>query len=591
MPIPQNKVAPSPTTDDVLQNDFKPTVSITAEAWKRATSLPLKQRSAELTTLDDALAAYHKYKTVAALGNLSRVYDAWIVKTSQSKPGSARNPELVSNLGWQIASAKAYAEQQAAVNNANKPKINAALDALQVLAQNAIRRTFLDPQWAKEQESNPDAQAEPQFRKIVSKTESAQARNQAADIADIKKAATAIKKARNKPVEDPVGEFKTAFSQLSEGVEPEELFSGDEASKAFFDAASTVIGTVAAPLKLIKAIMDKVTDAYDASKIKEGRNAFNFDPQIGSGAAFDSLIKLLDRDAQNKTVEIVKAVASLGTLAVPVVGQAIGPAINAIVGVAMRAKLLSLERQEMAQAQKLLNEGKVDAGLFQECPLLGCYFLCLADTAVLLSWSGKNDIYSEDRDASIIALKKDAAPAIQRAREYIRKSGYAVEGTQGLKGLEWEPSWRNNKTEYLAKVLTLTSFLERLSKLTNRDTPPSKKEIVDAYYPLLAFDAASLAELDQTDDNSGDEGNGTENSSSAASTDDVYGNVGEKLAAANEEAGNTPVTPDTGIGRDAYGKSSPLGRTGSGGPYDKDDDKDKAGTKPPDVTDIPTGEI
>lgn len=587
MPKAKNKVAPAPTTDDVLRNNFKQTVSITAEIWKQGTSLRLRTRSPELVALDDALEAYHKYsKNVAALENLSRAYDAWVKKT----PDSQRNPKLVGDLGWQIGSAKAYAEQQAAVNRANNPESNAALDALQLLAQNATRRIFLDPQWAAQQESNPDVQAEPKYRKIISKEDSAEARKHAADIADIKKTAKAIAKARNKPVQDPVGEFKAAFSELSEGVDPDELFSGDEGSKAFFDAAGTVLGAVVSPLLLIKAIVDKVKDAYDISKMKGSRSAFKLDPKAGASAAFDSVITLMDRDAENKTVDIAKAVVGVATFAVPVVGQVIGTAVNSIIGVAMRAKLLSIERQEMAQGQKLLNAGEFD-GLFQECPLLGCYFLCLADTAVLLSWSEKKDIYDKDFIASIKTLKADAEPATKKAREYIRKSSYAVEGTQGLKGLELEARWRKNTMEYLAKALTVSSFLKMLSKLFNRDTQPTKKEIVDAYYPLLAFDAARLAELDQEGDNSGGENNGTQNSATPASADDVYGSLGKALADANAEVGKTPSTPDTGIARDAYGKSSSSGWAGSGDPHDKDDDKndnkDKDKEKGKTETDIP----
>ncbi len=496
MTQPKNKVAPTPITTpitDVLENDFKKTVLTTKDDWVKGTSLgALKTRSDELKALDNALDTYHKqHESVAALGDLRRAFDTWISKT----PNSERNPTLLHDLLAQISSARAYADQQAVVNRANNPESNAALMAYKTLEQLAIKRMFLDPQWAKDNAAKPNPASEPKYRNVVPKTVSAESKKQVADLAALKKVAKSLKKTIQKPDMDPTDTFKTGFGKLCEGVDPAELFSDDAAAKTFFDAAGTVLGAVMEPAKLIAAIGSAVMDAYNASTIKDSRSAFKFDPDAGPSAAFDGLIALMDRDAQNKKVDIATVAAKVAALAVPVAGAVLGASIDALVGIAMRARMLSVERQEMAQAQTLLNQGKVDGNLFQECPLLGCYFLCLADTSVLLNWSHE-DIYSDSFRANIETLRQQAQPAIEKARAYIRSANYVLEGTEGLKGLAWEPALKKNTTEYLSKLFSATSFLKTMSGLFNKsDNLPTQKEIVDAYHPLLTYDAASLANL------------------------------------------------------------------------------------------------
>jgi hypothetical protein len=184
-------------------------------------------------------------------------------------------------------------------------------------------------------------------------------------------------------------------------------------------------------------------------------------------------------------VDVAKSAAVFTANLVPFAGPAVGAAIQTLFEVGVRANRLSIEQAELENARALLDAGKVDAGLFRECPLLGSYFLCMADNSVVLNWASE-DIYDPGFQDNIEALKKKAEPVIEQARQFIRQSKHCLAGTKGFKGLEFDPKWRNNKIEYVSRLLTRASFIKFVCNWFNDPTPV---ENVDAFREFLLLDA------------------------------------------------------------------------------------------------------
>jgi len=160
-------------------------------------------------------------------------------------------------------------------------------------------------------------------------------------------------------------------------------------------------------------------------------------------AAFDALLVLLTREVKSKTGKAgIATVAFTGkALATFADGGAItGPAF------AILEKLAEIfqtiyeyvrDYREREMANDLLGLRALDLGLFDICPLLGCYYLVVQDHSTIINiavgeYGGPNFVFDAER------LIAKVRPVLEQARLYIAASRLELANMEKAKGIAVE---------------------------------------------------------------------------------------------------------------------------------------------------------
>ena len=161
-------------------------------------------------------------------------------------------------------------------------------------------------------------------------------------------------------------------------------------------------------------------------------------------AAFAAMDRLIRHEVNDNLVQGARGITALGSKVVCMFvdgGMASGPAIGIAEGIAkIMQKLYILKR-----SYDYMNAGNicldsyrhghpVSLEIFSESPILGCYFLCNANTSDLLNWL-KVEYGGLEWQTEVEALiKTDVKPIILRANSAIQDSQIKVTGVASNKG-------------------------------------------------------------------------------------------------------------------------------------------------------------
>jgi hypothetical protein len=250
-----------------------------------------------------------------------------------------------------------------------------------------------------------------------------------------------------------------ACQQILGKAPPEELFHMLGASFGqFCTAASTILGAAVAPAKLLA---DIVKFGMAASARYSGASArYMFRPGAPD-AALNAVLQMIDDELKAIAWDAAKQAGSIAGSAF-----AAGPIVSiatSVVDVMVNLKLYVGMLEEIKAANRMLAQKTWGLELFNASPVLGCYFLLMADTSVWINFS-VHDIGSPGWMDTVEAMRKRAEPIREKARELVRNSKIALSGTEGFNGLEWEPSWRNNKLSYLAATASGGGLIGSIKK-------------------------------------------------------------------------------------------------------------------------------
>jgi hypothetical protein len=236
------------------------------------------------------------------------------------------------------------------------------------------------------------------------------------------------------------------------GLDPHDLFQqlGTNFSN-FTKAAGHILSAAVDPGKLLIHITAAAMMVN--KRVVVNRERFMFRAGAAN-AALDCIIRLIDLDLKITGIEMAKDVTSIvagAFQASPLAGAA-----NAIVSILVNLRLYAMMAEEMREGNRLLGQGRYDLELFNASPVLGCYFLIMADTSLWINYSVL-DIGAPHWMDTVEQMAKRAAPVREKARRLIRESRYALSGTEGFKGLQFEPTWRKNKWEFLKRFVNTRS--------------------------------------------------------------------------------------------------------------------------------------
>lgn len=431
-------------------------ITITIDEWLRQTDLgALSRRTEEMRAIDDALRAYHLApgSREAAFVRLKGAFDNWI--RFQQRQGkiwtqSDRNKNgAITRLHDQIT-------LQAAGRSVAGMKDTKDWEARQTILQaerEALSRLFAE-------------------RAMVFKTEAKWARKAQTVGGPALKAGRAIHNlaGQGASLVKP-DDVSSACKQILGQVPPEELFQMMGTSfSAFCSAASTIIGAAVSPVKLLA---DVVKFGMAASTRYNGASARYMFREGAADVSLNAVLQMIDDELIMIAVDAAKQTGSI-------VGSAFGAgpivsAASATIDLMINLKRYRRMAEEVKAANLALSKNTLSLELFNASPVLGCYFLLMADTSVWINFS-VHDIGTPGWMDTVETMRKRAEPIREKARELLRTSKIALSGTEGFNGLEWEPSWRNNKLSYLASGGPLRSLKDKIMK----DSPkgPDKARIV-----------------------------------------------------------------------------------------------------------------
>jgi hypothetical protein len=429
-------------------------ITMTIKEWLDLTDLgPLSRRSDPMRAIDDALRTYHQVPEANKDGAFMRLkssFDQWIAfqqRQGKNWRESDRNKKYkaVEELFNQINLANA--------NRTGPGRTTAEQEAILYVIeneQNALERLFRGHNL--------------EFKRVI--RERADKRKQ-----DI------LREEKIKAVVGPAGKLvraghnmvagtmhiaspdsvKQACTQILGSTPPDTLFHmlGEGSFSTFCSAASGIFGMVASPGALLVDIVKAGMAASTRFTVTGAR--YNFRPGAAD-ASINAVVQMIDDELKAIAIDAAK---QTGSIVASAFGAApIASAASACVDLMVNIKAYRDMMNQVEAGNRALTDRTLSLDLFNTSPVLGCYFLIMADTSVWINFP-MQDIGYPGWKEDVLVMRRRAEPVRDKARELIRKSKIVLEGTEGFNGLEWEPTWRNNKREFFSSGQALVKFKDK----------------------------------------------------------------------------------------------------------------------------------
>lgn len=256
----------------------------------------------------------------------------------------------------------------------------------------------------------------------------------------------------------------TIIEAITGNLEPE---TASEVIKAVFGQsaadfaleAAPIIGVVTSGGKMVMGWVDVARTVASKSDMESRAVVIRKgDPS----AAFSSILLIIDRDikrqAADATIHSVAFTAKgIGVLADG--GAATGQVVGAIESIASLLNLLvdvAIDAKQVSDGNKLLQAENFDITMFNECPILGCYYIVIQDDSTIMDF----DIDNMGRDnwqLEAQRLKIAIRPVIQKASNLIKNSRIEIPGMESAKGVYQASLLNKIKVFYKSKGYGLST--------------------------------------------------------------------------------------------------------------------------------------
>ncbi len=213
---------------------------------------------------------------------------------------------------------------------------------------------------------------------------------------------------------------------------------GTEVFKQLVAEVTPIIGVLWSAKKLAEATKAVVEDARNLYKHGEYRQGFRPGDPL---AAADAIKLIIKRDLGMHSVDLARQATATGAKIAGLFAD-MGTATNAAIGVANTLATLGLKlfalgidiKDMRAGNKRLAKPDTLDASIFAECPILGCYLLTCADTSSVANLFVA-DIGLPGWMDKVEKLKAEKMePLLKIAAEAIEKSNLQLDGLQSNKG-------------------------------------------------------------------------------------------------------------------------------------------------------------
>lgn len=246
--------------------------------------------------------------------------------------------------------------------------------------------------------------------------------------------------------------FNVDLSLIQEIVEELGIELFNSVVEVMADAVPFV-GTTISGGRTLKAWSDVAFDAHKKFKVHRAANAIlPGDPSAAVGALKQMVSREMNADmmtagrltgqtavqatADGLTIAEVGAapVTFGGTALIAAPTALMGPAaalISSTLGLVHHLFLIARDFLERRRVNKRLKSGQgLDSSLFEVCPLVGCYYLTLADTSTILNFKA-HEMAQPSFEAKIIRLRKQVEPVLVQASKVILKHRFVLDGIDG----------------------------------------------------------------------------------------------------------------------------------------------------------------
>jgi len=406
-------------------------ITIPYDEWMRETAVDWTRRTSTTQELDKALKEYHdKGKSQLAGYQLRQAFEKWVCAhpiwwQSDRNRKSAKYPSgIIQALHDQIQLVGSFRYLQQMESGSWE-----SIQAFRKVEKEALKTLF-------------------EGRRLIYRNQKWK-ENVAAAINQLSIPAYSVARAAQNVRVTESG-YRSAVTQAL-GSAPDQLFQHLGVGwDAFVHVMTNILNLATGPAKLLANIVDLILTVRNKSAVR--RERFMFSPGMAD-AALNGLIRLIDRDINVTTVDIGKQVLNIAGAACGGVGAIATTAFTTLVDLQVNMSLYETMRKEMNTGNEMLSHMQTNAqynlDLFNASPLLGCYFIVMASTAIWLNFDVAYvgiDGFMEEQ----ARMYERAEPVRERARKYIRKSKYVLSGTADA---AWELSWKNHKGECLQRLL------------------------------------------------------------------------------------------------------------------------------------------
>ncbi|MEO6832381.1 MAG: hypothetical protein ABI378_08195 [Chitinophagaceae bacterium] len=241
-------------------------------------------------------------------------------------------------------------------------------------------------------------------------------------------------------------QFQSGIEAILNGVPAQqhsqliEMALGSGAADFAMDCAP-IIGTLTSGGKTIWSLLQVIFNQLDGMTLEERRG----DVRPGdASAALAAIIHIIDeeiiRNGKEAAIHGSAFVAKAALLAAMVPGDSIVGAVEGMLMLIHNLYELAKKYKEMNAANDQITAGNIDVTIFNTCPILGCYYVCVQGDFTIMNFDVAN-MGKSNWTQEVLRLKHALEPVKKKAQSFIGSSTIIVEGMEQMQGIYQESMW------------------------------------------------------------------------------------------------------------------------------------------------------
>ncbi|MBS1615022.1 MAG: hypothetical protein JST06_02790 [Bacteroidetes bacterium] len=219
-----------------------------------------------------------------------------------------------------------------------------------------------------------------------------------------------------------------------------EMALGSGAADFAMDCAP-LIGTLTSGGKTAMSLIKMIFNQLDGMEMEERRG----DVRPGdAGAALNAIIRIIDdefvRNGKEAAIHGSAFAAKAALLCAMVPGDSIVGAAEGLLMLIHNLYELAKKYKQMNAANEQIAAGNIDVTIFNTCPILGCYYICVQGDFTIMNFDVAN-MGKANWTQEVMRLKHALQPVKEKAQKFIASSSIIVEGMEKMQGVYQESMW------------------------------------------------------------------------------------------------------------------------------------------------------
>lgn len=184
-----------------------------------------------------------------------------------------------------------------------------------------------------------------------------------------------------------------------------------------------------------------IINQYDLSEMESRRG----DVRPGdAAAALSAITTIIDseitRNGKEAAIHGAAFVAKAAVLCAGAPGEGIIGAAEGLLMLIHNIYELAKQYKQMNAANAQIEVGNINVDIFNTCPILGCYYVCVQGDFTIMNFDVHN-MGKQNWTQEILRLKLALEPVKKKARSLISSSSIIVEGMENMQGIYEESMW------------------------------------------------------------------------------------------------------------------------------------------------------